>query len=228
MFGATVLVPLLTGLNPSVALLAAGIGTLLFHLVTKQMVPVFLGSSFAFIPRDPARGRATGYSWEAIGAGIIGAAVIYLAMSIIVTFVGHDVITRIFPPIVTGPGHHRHRYHAGAGCHRHGRGCLVAGHRDAGRSDRCRDLLPGPVPDAPDPDRCDRRVRRRRDLPGGVHVESRSATPPGSAWPDFTWGLGDIQWARDCVDRADCVRHDDRARRRHPRQRRSRGQELPR
>ncbi len=50
MFGATVLVPLLTGLNPSVALLAAGIGTLLFHLVTKRMVPVFLGSSFAFIP----------------------------------------------------------------------------------------------------------------------------------------------------------------------------------
>ena len=50
MFGATVLVPLITGLNPSVALIAAGVGTLLFHLVTKQMVPVFLGSSFAFIP----------------------------------------------------------------------------------------------------------------------------------------------------------------------------------
>ena len=102
MFGATVLVPLLTGLDPSVALLAAGIGTLLFHLVTKRMVPVFLGSSFAFIPAILLAAE-DGYSWEAIGAGIIGAAVIYLAMSIIVTFVGHAVITRIFPPIVTGP-----------------------------------------------------------------------------------------------------------------------------
>ena len=102
MFGATVLVPLLTGLNPSVALLAAGIGTLLFHLVTKQMVPVFLGSSFAFIPAI-LLAVDKGYSWEAIGAGIIAAAVIYIAMSIIVTFVGHEVITRIFPPIVTGP-----------------------------------------------------------------------------------------------------------------------------
>lgn len=102
MFGATVLVPLLTGLNPSVALLAAGIGTLMFHLVTKQMVPVFLGSSFAFIPVI-VTGVERGYSWESIGAGIIGAAFIYLAMSIVVTFVGHEVVRRIFPPIVTGP-----------------------------------------------------------------------------------------------------------------------------
>ena len=102
MFGATVLVPLLTGLNPSVALVAAGVGTLLFHLVTKQMVPVFLGSSFAFIP-PILIGVDRGYSWEAIGAGIIGASVIYIAMSIIVTFVGSDIIRRIFPPIVTGP-----------------------------------------------------------------------------------------------------------------------------
>jgi uracil permease len=102
MFGATVLVPLLTGLNPSVALLAAGVGTLLFHLVTKQMVPVFLGSSFAFIPVI-IEGVDRGYTWASIGAGIVGAAVIYLAMSVIVTFVGHEVIRRIFPPIVTGP-----------------------------------------------------------------------------------------------------------------------------
>lgn len=102
MFGATILVPLITGLDASVALLAAGIGTLLFHLVTKRMVPVFLGSSFAFIP-PLLSAQADGYSWEAIGGGIIGAALIYLAMSIIVTFVGSDVIRRIFPPIVTGP-----------------------------------------------------------------------------------------------------------------------------
>jgi uracil permease len=102
MFGATILVPLLTGLNPSVALLAAGVGTLLFHLVTKQMVPVFLGSSFAFIP-PILLAVDRGFSWAAIGAGIVGAAVLYIAMSIVVTFVGSDVIRRIFPPIVTGP-----------------------------------------------------------------------------------------------------------------------------
>ena len=102
MFGATVLVPLITGLNPSVALVAAGVGTLLFHLVTKQMVPVFLGSSFAFIP-PILIGVERGYSWAAIGAGIVGAAVIYISMSILVTFVGHDIVKRIFPPIVTGP-----------------------------------------------------------------------------------------------------------------------------
>ena len=99
MFGATVLVPLLTGLNPSVALIAAGVGTLLFHLVTKQMVPVFLGSSFAFIP-PIVLSVERGYSWASIGAGIVGAAVLYLTMSVIVTFVGSDVIKRIFPPIV--------------------------------------------------------------------------------------------------------------------------------
>lgn len=102
MFGATVLVPLLTGLNPSVALLAAGIGTLLFHLVTKQMVPVFLGSSFAFIPAILLAAE-DGYSWEAIGSGIIAAGAIYMVTSVIVAVVGHDVVTRIFPPIVTGP-----------------------------------------------------------------------------------------------------------------------------
>lgn len=102
MFGATVLVPLITGLNPSVALIAAGVGTLLFHLVTKQMVPVFLGSSFAFIP-PILIGVDRGYSWGAIGAGIVGAAMVYIAMSILVTFVGSDIIRRVFPPIVTGP-----------------------------------------------------------------------------------------------------------------------------
>ncbi len=102
MFGATVLVPLLTGLNPSVALLAAGVGTLLFHLVTKRMVPVFLGSSFAFIPAIIIA-TERGYSWAGIGLGIMGAGVLYLLMSALVAVVGHKVIQRIFPPIVTGP-----------------------------------------------------------------------------------------------------------------------------
>jgi uracil permease len=102
MFGATILVPIITGLDIGVTLLAAGIGTLLFHLVTKQMVPVFLGSSFAFIP-PILSATSEGYSWEAIGGGIIGAAVIYIAMSILITFVGTDIVRRIFPPVVTGP-----------------------------------------------------------------------------------------------------------------------------
>jgi len=102
MFGATVLVPLLTGLDPSVALLAAGIGTLSFHLITKRMVPVFLGSSFAFIPAI-ILATERGYSWEAIGFGIIMAGVLYVLMGFLVALIGHEKITRIFPPIVTGP-----------------------------------------------------------------------------------------------------------------------------
>jgi uracil permease len=102
MFGATVLVPLLTGLDPSVALLAAGIGTLSFHLITKRMVPVFLGSSFAFIPAI-ILATERGYSWAAIGFGIIMAGVLYVLMGFLVALIGHEKITRIFPPIVTGP-----------------------------------------------------------------------------------------------------------------------------
>jgi uracil permease len=102
MFGATILVPLLTGLDPSVALLAAGIGTLSFHLITKRMVPVFLGSSFAFIPAI-ILATERGYSWAAIGFGIIMAGVLYVLMGGLVALIGHEKITRIFPPIVTGP-----------------------------------------------------------------------------------------------------------------------------
>ena len=102
MFGATVLVPLLTGLNPSVALLAAGIGTLLFHLVTKQMVPVFLGSSFAFIPAILLAAEEGTPGKRSVPASSVPPSSTSV-MSIIVTFVGHAVITRIFPPIVTGP-----------------------------------------------------------------------------------------------------------------------------
>jgi uracil permease len=102
MFGATILVPLLTGLNPGVALFSAGLGTLIFHLLTKRMVPVFLGSSFAFIPPIVAATKA-GYSWAAIGAGIIGAGVLYVIMSILIRFVGSERIRQLFPPVVTGP-----------------------------------------------------------------------------------------------------------------------------
>ncbi len=71
MFGATILVPLLVGLDPSVTLISAGIGTLIFHLMTKMMVPVFLGSSFAFIgPIIAAGSLSDDPNFGAIGIGI--------------------------------------------------------------------------------------------------------------------------------------------------------------
>jgi uracil permease len=101
MFGATVLVPLLTGLSPSVALLSAGLGTLLFHCLTKFKVPVFLGSSFAFIPGILAVVDAEGIQYAQGGIMIAGA--VYVALAILVYFVGAERIQKVFPPIVTGP-----------------------------------------------------------------------------------------------------------------------------
>lgn len=103
MFGATVLVPLLTGLNPSVALISAGCGTLLFHLVTGGKVPVFLGSSFAFIGVIIAVGEKDVVNFGYVGCGLIAAGVVYLIFAGIVKLVGVDFIKKIFPPIVTGP-----------------------------------------------------------------------------------------------------------------------------
>jgi len=102
MFGATVLVPLLTGLDPSVALVSAGVGTLVFHLVTGGEVPVFLGSSFAFIAPIVAAGKA-GFSYAAIGGGIVAAGLIYALMSLLVVAIGSERVRRVFPPVVTGP-----------------------------------------------------------------------------------------------------------------------------
>ncbi len=113
MFGATVLVPLLVNgaiaeaggtavLDPGVTLFAAGIGTLIFHVLTKMQVPVFLGSSFAFMPPMIAAG-AGGASWGTIGGGIAAAGVIYLIVAAIARVVGPGFIRRIFPPVVTGP-----------------------------------------------------------------------------------------------------------------------------
>ncbi|OWZ82924.1 uracil-xanthine permease family protein [Natranaerobius trueperi] len=101
MFGATVLVPFITGLNPSVALFTAGLGTLLFHLVTGGKVPAFLGSSFAFIAGINAVSSQFGMA-HATG-GIIAVGVVYILMAGIVALVGVSNIKRLFPPIVTGP-----------------------------------------------------------------------------------------------------------------------------
>ncbi|WP_297406601.1 uracil-xanthine permease family protein [uncultured Cetobacterium sp.] len=101
MFGATVLVPFLTGLNPSVALLSAGIGTLLFHLCTKGIVPVFLGSSFAFIGALALVLKDSGIA--AVKGGVISAGFVYIFMSLMVKVFGVDRIKSFFPPVVVGP-----------------------------------------------------------------------------------------------------------------------------
>lgn len=102
MFGATVLVPLLTGLDPLVSLFTAGLGTLLFHFVTGGLVPVFLGSSFAFIAPIIIVKEKFGDIRYSLG-GIIAAGVVYLIFSAIVRLVGTKVIKKLFPPVVTGP-----------------------------------------------------------------------------------------------------------------------------
>ncbi|NLS44947.1 MAG: uracil-xanthine permease [Firmicutes bacterium] len=101
MFGATVLVPLLTGFNISVALFTAGIGTLWFHFVTKGRVPVFLGSSFAFIA--PVAFVVTSKGIPAAQGGIIVAGLIYVVFGILIHFLGPEFMKRILPPVVTGP-----------------------------------------------------------------------------------------------------------------------------
>lgn len=109
MFGATVLVPLLTGLDVSTTLLFAGIGTLLFHLVTKNRVPAFLGSSFAFLG-----GYATIAPILADGSsnvemlpyacfGVACAGLLYLVMAGLIKIFSAQKIMKFFPPIVTGP-----------------------------------------------------------------------------------------------------------------------------
>lgn len=100
-FGATVLVPLLTGLDPSTALFSAGVGTLIFHLVTKGKVPIFLGSSFAFIA--PIISATEIYGLGGAIFGIVGVAFVYIVMSFLVKLFGLKFIYRLFPPVVIGP-----------------------------------------------------------------------------------------------------------------------------
>lgn len=100
-FGSTVLVPLLVGLDPSVALLTAGIGTLIFHLITKGKVPVFLGSSFAFIAPIVKATELFGLPGTLSGLAAVG--LVYGVMNALVRFRGVGFITRLFPPVVVGP-----------------------------------------------------------------------------------------------------------------------------
>lgn len=108
MFGATVLVPIITGMDISIALFMAGICTLIFHLITKKKVPVFLGSSFAFIAPTIAavemiskRGGTDGLAYAR--GGIVIAGLIYLVIAALIYIFGVQKIVKFFPPVVTGP-----------------------------------------------------------------------------------------------------------------------------
>lgn len=110
MFGATVLVPALTGLNTSITLFCAGLGTLLFHLVTKRKVPVFLGSSFAFmggiiaVIGDSRMGDPDYLEkLAAVKGGLIVAGLVYVVFALIIKLVGYEKVNKVLPPIVTGP-----------------------------------------------------------------------------------------------------------------------------
>ncbi len=100
-FGATVLVPLLVGLDPSVALFTAGVGTLLFHLVAKGKVPIFLGSSFAFIA--PIQKATELYGIEGTLSGLVAVGFVYFGMSALIKWKGLQLIDKFFPPEVVGP-----------------------------------------------------------------------------------------------------------------------------
>ena len=107
MFGATVLVPLLTGLSVSTTLLFAGLGTLLFHLITKRKVPAFLGSSFAFLGGyaaiAPMVNGQPSHDLPYACFGVACAGLVYLVLAGLFRAFGSNKVMRYFPPVVTGP-----------------------------------------------------------------------------------------------------------------------------
>lgn len=100
-FGALVLVPLITGLDPNTALLTAGIGTLLFQLCTGRQVPIFLASSFAFIA--PIQYGIQHWGIPLTMGGLACAGLVYIVLSALVKWRGAQIMDRIFPPVVVGP-----------------------------------------------------------------------------------------------------------------------------
>lgn len=100
-FGALVLVPLLTGLDPSVALFGAGMGTLLFQVITKRSVPIFLASSFAFIA--PIMYGVQAWGVASTMGGLMMAGVMYVIMGAVIKVRGVGIIHKLLPPVVVGP-----------------------------------------------------------------------------------------------------------------------------
>lgn len=100
-FGALVLMPLITGLDPNTALLTAGIGTLLFQLCTKGQVPIFLASSFAFIA--PIQYGVQQWGIPVTMGGLVFTGLVYFLLSALVKFKGAKILEKLFPPVVVGP-----------------------------------------------------------------------------------------------------------------------------
>lgn len=101
MFGSTVLVPLLIGLNPSIALFSSGCGTLVYILCTKAKIPAYLGSSFAFIATMQLLMKDYGY--PAVGQGAIAAGLVYVIVALVISRFGSNWVDKILPPVVVGP-----------------------------------------------------------------------------------------------------------------------------
>ncbi|KID42057.1 uracil-xanthine permease family protein [Fructilactobacillus fructivorans] len=101
MFGSTVIVPLLVGLSPSIALFASGIGTLLHVLITKGKIPAYMGSSFAFVTPMMALMKTTGIA--GVSQGVVAVGLVYVIVATIISFIGSDWIDKILPPVVVGP-----------------------------------------------------------------------------------------------------------------------------
>ncbi|SHH44738.1 uracil permease [Clostridium collagenovorans DSM 3089] len=100
MMGATILVPMLTGLNPSIALFGSGIGTIIYILCTKGRIPAYVGSSFAFIA--PMQLATAKYGVNAMLFGLIGAGLVYVVVALIIKFAGVDWLNKLLPPVVVG------------------------------------------------------------------------------------------------------------------------------
>ncbi len=100
-FGALVLVPLLTGLNPNVALFTAGAGTLVFQFITKRMVPIFLASSFAFIA--PIIYGVETWGIPSTLCGLLAAGIFYMLLSVCIKYFGSGFLRRLLPSVVVGP-----------------------------------------------------------------------------------------------------------------------------
>ncbi|MFE2776879.1 MULTISPECIES: uracil-xanthine permease family protein [Lactobacillales] len=103
MFGATVLVPILLGMPVSVALFASGIGTLIYQVATKAKVPVYLGSSFAYITAMQIAIQQMGGDVSAAQTGVIISGIVYVLVAIAIHFAGTNWIDKLLPPIVIGP-----------------------------------------------------------------------------------------------------------------------------
>jgi uracil permease len=101
MFGSTVIVPLLVGLSPSIALFTSGVGTLIHILVTQKKIPAYMGSSFAFIVPMKYLMQVTGY--PGIAQGVIAVGLIYLVVALLISFIGADWIDKLLPAVVVGP-----------------------------------------------------------------------------------------------------------------------------